>query len=373
MTTKPAPDQWLAYGQEPGTQATYPLSITQNYSGSDVWIPITVWKGKKPGPTVCVCAAVHGDEINGTGTIRNIVREQPFEIEAGSLVLVPVVNILGFERHSRYMPDRRDLNRSFPGTQLGSLSSRIAHSFFTSVIAHCDYCIDLHTAALRRTNFPNVRADLSDPEIREFARAFGSVLMISGKGPRGSLRRAACAMGCKTFILEAGEVWKVEPGVVGYATRGIASCLRYLGMIEGTPYKPAYRYETDSTKWLRATYGGFLEFHIAPGEIIHEGDAIATNTGLAGDEEHLIRAPRDAIVLGMTTMPSVAPGDPICHLTFPKKRSLTMIKEAMEQIGDDSMHHRLREDLARNLHVIDHEEAAVVTNDDDGSASGAGG
>jgi len=346
----------MAADQKPGTQQTYRLALTENYSGSEVWIPVTVWKGAKPGPRLCVCAAVHGDEINGTGTIRNIVREQPFEIAAGELVLVPVVNILGFERHSRYLPDRRDLNRSFPGTATGSLASRIANSFFTSVITHCDYCIDLHTGALRRTNFPNVRADLTDEGIRDFARAFGSVLMISGKGPKGSLRRAASAVGCRTFILEAGEVWKVEPGVVGYATRGIASSLRSLGMIEGEPYKPAYRYETDSTKWLRATHGGFLEFHIAPGEILRADDAIATNTSLAGDEHHIIRAPRDAIVLGMTTMPSVAPGDPVCHLTFPKKRSLSKLEAAMEELDDESLDYQIREDLARNLHVIDCEE-----------------
>jgi predicted deacylase len=347
---------WFGSAVEPGGRASLSVTLSESYSGEDVSIPIQVWRGRAEGPTVCVSAAVHGDEINGTGAIRHIIRERPFELIAGTLVLVPVVNIVGFDRHTRYLPDRRDLNRSFPGSREGSLASRMAWAFFNKVTKRCQYGIDLHTAAVRRTNFPNVRANMSDERLAAFARAFGAELIVDGKGPKGSLRISACRAGCATLILEAGEVWKVESSVVEYAVRGITNCLRYLKMVEGEPEEPPYRVETDSTKWVRAEHGGFLEFHAAPGDIVEKGEAIATNTDLNGEEQNVIRAPRSGIVLGMTTIPSVAPGDPVCHLAFSKKRELTKIERVVGGLGDDSLHQRIRDDLARSLRVTTPED-----------------
>ncbi len=347
---------WFADKTPPGKREWHKIVISESFAGREITIPVFVWKGLKPGPIVSVTAAVHGDEINGTGTIRSIITDPPFELLRGTLVMVPVVNLLGFERHSRYLPDRRDLNRSFPGSATGSLASRLANAFFSQLCKHCDYGIDLHTAAVRRTNFPNVRADLSDPELHAFARAFGTELIIDGKGPKGSLRRAATKAGCKTLILEAGEVWKVESAVVEYAVRGIKSCLRHLKMIKGDPITPAYRLETDSSTWVRATTGGFLEFHVAPGDIVHEDEAIATSWDLGGEEVETIRAPRDGIVLGMTTMPSVAPGDPVVHLTYPKKGSISRIEKVVDKLDDESLHERTREDLSRSFVVTEHDD-----------------
>jgi hypothetical protein len=344
---------WLWDGVSPGTTDTLSLVVSEGYSGSDISIPIYVWRGEDPGPTIAITAAVHGDEINGTGTIRHLIREQPFDLKAGTLIMVPVINMMGFERHSRYLPDRRDLNRSFPGTKEGSLASRMARSFFDQVIRGCDYCIDLHTAAVRRTNFPNVRADLDNEHLAAFARAFGASLIVDSKGPKGSLRASACKIGCSTLILEAGEVWKVEPGVVEYAVRGIMNCLRSLKMIEGKPIEPAFRLETKTTKWVRAAQAGFLEFHVSPGEIVEEGQALATNTDLVGDEQQVITSPRDGVVLGMTTLPSVAPGDPVCHLAFPREGVLRKAERAVGRLDDDALHQRVREDLARNVRVIE--------------------
>lgn len=168
------------------------LPLSQTYSGANVRIPVRVWRGERPGPAVFVTGAIHGDEINGAGIVREIIVGAPFQIVAGTLVLAPVVNMFGFERHSRYLPDRRDLNRHFPGSQSGSPASRLAHAVFNELVARCDYGIDLHSAAVRRTNFPGVRADLLRPEARRIAFAFGCELVVNGKGPKGSLRRAAC-------------------------------------------------------------------------------------------------------------------------------------------------------------------------------------
>lgn len=348
------PSRWFGRVVEPGGHAAVSMPLSESFSGETTRVPVYIQRGEEPGPTVFVTGAVHGDEINGTGTIRSILREKPFGLKAGTLVLVPVINLPGFERHTRYLPDRRDLNRSFPGSKGGSFASRVAHAVFEQLVRRCDYGIDLHTAAVRRTNFPNVRADMTSPKIAPFARAFGAELIVSSKGPVGSLRSAASAIGCATLILESGEVWKVESGYVEYAVRGITNCLRHLGMVEGEPQEPAYRVEVDSTSWVRANHGGFLEFHITPGMIVDEGDPIATNTDLAGSEHNVIRAPRNGIVLGMTTIPSVSPGDPVCHLAYPKQSVLTKMERAVDRMEDDSLHERLKDDLSRGVHVTEH-------------------
>lgn len=347
------PGRWGDETVAPGEEKAIQLTVTRSYSNEAVRIWIYVWRGEEPGPTVAVTAAVHGDEINGTGAIRQIIVNRPFKLKSGTLVLVPVVNQLGFERHSRYMPDRRDLNRCFPGSTSGSLTSRLARSFFDQVARKCDYCIDLHTAAVRRTNFPNVRADMKDKRLAEFARAFGSELIVSGTGPKGSLRRSACKAGCATLILEAGEVWKVESIVVEYAVRGIRNCLAFLGMTDDRLIEPPYRVETDSTKWIRAKNGGFLQFHIAPGDIVEQDEPIATNSSLTGIEHNVIYAPRDGVVLGMTTLPSVAPGDPICHLAFPKKGVLRKAMKIVSRLDEKSLHERVREHLKYSVLITE--------------------
>jgi len=333
----------------PGEGREVQITLTESFSGMDVRVPLYVWRAAEPGPTVFVTAAVHGDEINGTGAIRHIIQDRPFELMAGALILVPVVNILGFENHSRYLPDRRDLNRSFPGSSKGSLASRMAKVVFEEIVGRSDWGIDLHTGSLRRTNFPNLRADMSHAQLADFARAFGASLIVSGQGPEGSLRRNACAAGVPTIILEAGEVWKVEPAVLEYAVRGVRNCLIHLKMVEGRRSEPPFRVETDATHWVRAQHGGFLQFHVAPGDIVAEGQPISTNTSLTGAEQNTEHAPRDGIVLGMTTLPAVAPGDPICHLAYTKKGSLRRIERAMSRLGDEDLHERVREDLSRNV------------------------
>lgn len=350
---KPEIGRWDSVRIAPGENAEVHITISESYAGMDLDIPVYLRRGLAPGPTVFVTAAVHGDEINGTGAIRNLITEQRFELQAGALILVPVVNLLGFERHSRYLPDRRDLNRSFPGSKTGSLASRQARAFMDAVVARSDYGIDLHTAAVRRTNFPNVRADMTDDKLAGLARAFGAEVILNARGPQGSLRNAATKRRCPTLVFEAGEVWKVERTVVEYALRGVHNCLVHLGMVEGVVEAPAYQFETDATKWLRARNGGFLHFHVAPGDVVERGDPIATNTSLLGKERNVINSPRSGIVLGMTTIPSVAPGDPVCHLAFPKRGELRRAERANQGRSEESLLERTREDLSSNVLVSD--------------------
>ncbi|TVQ56447.1 MAG: succinate dehydrogenase [Phycisphaerales bacterium] len=334
----------------PGETADLRLKVSESYTGDDEAIAIRVIRAQKHGPVVFICAAVHGDEINGTGIIRQLMFDNDLELTRGTAILIPIVNSFGFEANSRYLPDRRDLNRSFPGSQSGSLASRIADSFFREIIQKCDYGIDLHTAAVRRTNYPNIRGDLSMPGVRRIARAFGCELMVNGKGPAGSLRREACRVGCPTIILEAGEVWKIEPGVVDVGVRGVKNVLIELDMLEGEIVAPHYQTRVEKTYWIRSEVGGILTFHVGPGDIVEDGQPIATNVSVVGDAQTVLIAPAGGVVLGMATLPAVKPGEPVCHIAMPKMK-LSTIQKKLGKLPAKNYSRSMRRALATNISV----------------------
>ena len=345
-------DEWFGKEVPAGESIDVKLAIGESYSSMTVRIPIHIRRAVADGPVVFVTAALHGDEINGTGAVRQLIQDEEFQLLRGAIILVPVLNLLAFDRHSRYLPDRRDLNRSFPGSRNGSLASRMARIIFHEIVPRCDYGIDLHTAAVRRTNYPNVRGDLTNPDVLRLAESFGSEIIINKKGPKGSFRREASEAGCPTIIMEGGEVWKVEPGIVEAATRGIRNVLRGLDMLDGEPERPDYQVIIEKSKWIRAKRGGFMQFHISPGDIVEKDQPLATNTTLLGDERNTLYAPFNAVVVGMTSLPAISPGEPLCNLgKLPKG---IRPAELRKQRGDeDSLEHRVSEDLASSVLVVD--------------------
>jgi predicted deacylase len=344
--------EWDGATIAPGESRDIELMVSESYSGMAIKIPLHVRRGLEDGPVVFVTAALHGDEINGTGAIHALVRDESFRLRSGSIILVPVLNVLGFDRHSRYLPDRRDLNRCFPGSATGSLASRLARFIFTEIVKRSDYGIDLHTAAIRRTNVPTVRADLSIPEVLRMAEAFGCELILNGKGPDGAFRREACAAGCPTIVLEGGEVWKVEPTMVECAIRGVKNVLIELQMLDGKQQNPSYQITVEKTKWVRAERGGFLRFHVAPGEIVKENQPLASNTSLLGREQNVLTSPFDGVIVGMTTLPAVSPGEPVCHIGRISRHTRYGMEQAPGS-AHDSLHERVLDALASNVTVVD--------------------
>lgn len=328
------------------------LDIGQGPMGGARELPLRVVRGPEPGPAVFVTGAVHGDELNGTGIVLELIERPPFTLARGTLVLLPVINLPGYEQRSRYLPDRRDLNRSFPGSPGGSLAARLAHAVFEGVVRRCDYGIDLHSAAVRRTNFPNVRADLRCKRVRRIAEAFGCSLVVHGKGPEGSLRRTAGRAGIPTVILEAGEVWKIEPTVVEIGVRGVYNVLIELGMAEGELRQPVYQARVERTTWVRSDFGGLLRFHAAPGDVVGKGKALATVISLLGKELGVLEAPAAGVVLGVATLPAVTPGDPVCHLAIPRG-GVRAIRRALTAASSESLMERVRGDLASSISVSD--------------------
>jgi predicted deacylase len=250
------------------------------------------------------------------------------------------------------LPDRRDLNRSFPGSADGSLASRLANTIFSEIVSRSDYGIDLHTASLRRTNYPTIRGDLTNPQVRQLAESFGSEIIVNGKGPRGAFRREACLAGCPTIIMEGGEVLKVEPSIVETSVRGVKNVLRQLEMLDGKTESPAYQVVIEKSKWIRAERGGFLHFHVKPGDIIEKGQPLATNTTLLGREHSTLYAPFNAVVIGMTSLPAISPGESICNLGKLSKgyRPAELRRLRAEE---DGLEKRVSKELASNVLVVE--------------------
>ena len=348
-------DDWFGEKIVPGESRNVSLAVSESYSSMTVEIQLQIRRAVEDGPVVFVTAALHGDEINGCGAVRQLIQDDDFQLLKGTVVLIPVLNLPAFDRHSRYLPDRRDLNRSFPGSTDGSLASRMAHTIFTEIVKRCDYGIDLHTASVRRTNYPTVRADLSNPQVRRLAEAFGTEIILNNKGPKGSFRREATKAGCPTIIMEGGEVWKVEPGIVETAVRGIKNVLCDLQMIENVKEGPAYQIVVEKSKWIRAEKGGFLYFHISPGDLVEKGQPLTTNTTILGQELGTLHAPFDGVVMGMTSLPAISPGEAICNLgKLPKNRS----PESLEKLRmkQDGLEQQVVEELGSSVLVVEPSE-----------------
>ena len=218
-----------------GTSSLVKIPLPSLHSDTSVHMPVNVIHGRKEGPVLFISAAIHGDEINGVEVIRRILSMKNIKRLRGTLLLIPTVNVFGFEGHSRYLPDRRDLNRNFPGREQGTLAGRVANIFMTEVVMRSDLGIDLHTAAIHRDNFPQIRADLHNPELKDLAKQFAAPVILHSAPPEGSLRLAAEEVAVPVMVYEAGEALRFDEVAIRVGVRGVLSVMRELGML--TPAK----------------------------------------------------------------------------------------------------------------------------------------
>ncbi|MHC4606735.1 MAG: succinylglutamate desuccinylase/aspartoacylase family protein [Planctomycetota bacterium] len=309
----------------PGRSKEIKLRVSEQVTAGPVFIPATVFHGKRAGPRGFVVAAVHGDEINGVEMVRRLRADLRADRVRGTLVLVPIANPLSFGMQNRYLPDGRDLNRRFPGSRRGSVASVVAAALFRKIVKGCDFGIDLHTAARGKASFPHVRADMSIPAVRRIARAFGAEVVVDMGGDRGMLRREATGRGIPVISYEAGEPLKFQRHLVDRGVAGIRRVLASAGMIRSRARKPAFQAAVKERKWVRARRGGILMLNVRPGDIIDRGEVIAVNTKPYGKELREIRAPFRGFVLATATLPMVHPGSAVCHLVglgrrFPEAR-----------------------------------------------------
>jgi predicted deacylase len=299
----------------PGERATIDLPFADLYTHTEMLLPVHVVNGKRPGPTVFLTAAIHGDELNGVEILRQFLGLSVLSNLSGCIMAIPVVNVFGFINRSRYLPDRRDLNRVFPGSESGSIGARLARLLGKEIIAQSDFGIDLHTGAVNRTNLPQIRAKLDDPETARLAKAFGTPVVINAPIREGSLRQFAADSGVRTLVYEAGEALRFDELSIRVGIIGIRRVLRELGML---PKKKALKALDPniaySTTWVRAGGSGVFRTRCRLGDAVERNQEL----GIVGDPfsegQVVVRAPVAGVVIGRSTSPLTHEGDALFHI-----------------------------------------------------------
>lgn len=315
--TDALPFQLLGATLSPGTFRKLVWDSVDSFAASEIPATVLVAHGVERGPVLCLTAAIHGDELNGIETVRRIMNDLDPEQLRGTVVGVPIVNVQGFNRGSRYLPDRRDLNRFFPGNRRGSAASRIAHSLFTQVVRSCEALVDLHTGSFQRTNLPQIRADLADPGTRDLAAGFGDTVILHTGGQSGTLRAAATQAGIPTVTLEAGGPLQVQPDAVAASEAALRALLAARAMYprstadNPTPPSAPMCYRS---RWVRTDHGGILASAVPLGAEVTVGELLASVVDPLSNERHDIRADSDGRVLGMAFDQFVMPGYATFHL-----------------------------------------------------------
>ena len=324
-----------------GTRRTVDLPVSALSDHTPVTMSAHIIHGRKAGPTVFVSAGIHGDEVIGIEIVRRLLKSPKLRALRGTLIVIPIVNSFGFINKSRYLPDRRDLNRSFPGSEGGSLAARLAHLFLREIVSKCDIGIDLHSAAIHRTNYPQIRISPDDETLRHLADVFGAPIIMQSTIRDGSLRQAALETGTKVLLYEAGEGLRFDEVSVRAGLVGILRVLKDLNLISGSGIaavkKPPQFCE--SSKWMRAPMGGLFRSYRSDGELVLENDVLGSVSDPFGELEIEAKAPFSGVIVGRAVMPVVNEGDAIFHLA--RVASIRSAEDTLEhnstQLTDDPL------------------------------------
>ncbi len=299
----------------PGQRGNVNLPVADLYTSTSLSMPVQVINGRRDGPTLFVAAAVHGDELNGVEIIRRLLRRKGLASLRGALIAVPIVNVHGFLDQSRYLPDRRDLNRCFPGSPKGSIAARLAHIFLKEIVKQSDYGIDLHTGAVDRSNLPQIRANLSDPRTKELALAFDVPVVIDAAIRDGSLRGCGSELGLPVLTYEAGEALRFDEVSIRAGVRGILNVMNAIGMrtakLRHAARKPVV---ASSTSWIRAPASGIVSGKVELGTSVRKGQRLAVVSDPLGSREEEVQARFDGIVIGRSNLPLAHEGDALFNV-----------------------------------------------------------
>ncbi|MBS1723273.1 MAG: succinylglutamate desuccinylase/aspartoacylase family protein [Armatimonadetes bacterium] len=300
---------------QPGRTTRLEIPFSQLSLGTQFSIPVTVVNGRYAGPRLVLSAAIHGDELNGIEIVRRVLADVDARSLRGTIVAVPVVNVFGYLMQSRYLPDRRDLNRSFPGSKSGSLASQLAHLFLTKIMAQADFGIDLHTGSGGRTNIAQVRGNLKEPATRAAAIVFGAPVAVQARERANSLRAVAASRGLPMLVFEGGEALRFDRETIAMGADGIARVMAHLGMRNGIPAPPKRKtFVAGSSTWLRTGRGGVFHAATFPGDRVKKGEILGVTMDIYGRARSKNIAPFDGMVIGMVCNPLVSRGDAVLHV-----------------------------------------------------------
>lgn len=332
--------KFILYGQDipRGASLSINLELPKLYN-TPTKLPIHVIRGRKNGPTIFVSAAIHGDELNGIEIIRRLRKLAILKKIQGTIILVPIVNIYGIMTLSRYLPDRRDLNRSFPGSTHGSLASRVAKIFFDEIVRKCDLGIDLHTASIHKSNFPQIRTNIENEYTFNLAKAFQAPVILHSELRDGSLRAVAQDEGIPILLYEAGEALRFDEKCIRIGVNGIINVLRENGMLPKVAKKTERKNPivTKNSQWIRSIESGMLRTIKALGDTVRQDEIIAFIDEAIGDSSFELRAPFDGVIIGKSEIPLVQEGDAVFHIA--KFRNLEAAEDRIEYFNENIIEH----------------------------------
>lgn len=329
--TAPAPEFRIGTALiAPGERRSVELPIATLYNSAPVSLPVIVHRGAQPGPTLFVSAALHGDEIIGVEIIRRLLKLPSLDALAGTLLAVPVVNVMAFLHQSRYLPDRRDLNRSFPGSESGSLAARLAHVFLREVVERSDYGIDLHTGAVHRPNLPQIRTDLRNPVNLRLAQAFGAPVLLNSKPATGTLRETTTKRDIPVILYESSEALRFDETAIRIGVQGVQNVMRDVGMLAPLPDSAQRAVQpvlAQKSRWARSPSSGILRAQVALGDHVAVGQTLGIVGDPFGGNDVAIVSPSEGLVIGRLNLPLVHEGDALFHIAQvaePREASLAL-------------------------------------------------
>jgi uncharacterized protein len=318
----------------PGSRAVVDIPFGKLYTHTELNIGAHVIHGRKAGPVLLVTAALHGDEINGVEICRRLLKLPRLNQLKGTLVVVPIVNTYGFVQQSRYLPDRRDLNRSFPGSEKGSLGSRMAYLFTEQFLRKCTHAIDLHTGAIHRSNLPQVRASAKDKIALRMAEVFNAPIIIKAASREGTMRGTANGMGIPILLYEAGEALRFDEQSINVGVRGILNVMTDLGMLGAVRKRPnTQSLFSKKSSWIRAEHDGIARYYVGLGQTVKPGDILAHIYSPYSDFEVAVQASFGGIIIGRNNLPLVNEGEALFHVA--EVSALDEAEKTLDAINDE--------------------------------------
>lgn len=300
----------------PGKGAQLNLDVAMLHTRTPILVPVIVERAKVDGPTVLLMAGLHGDEINGIEIIRKIIRKGFNKPELGTIICLPVFNIFGFLNVKRELPDGRDLNRSFPGSEKGSLTSQFAYHFMKEIAPHVDYVIDFHTGSAQRNNFPQIRCVMNDAESVELAKIFNPPFILNSSYIAKTIREAVNKKGKKMLLFEGGKTNNIEEMIVEEGLNGVKRFLNHLGMrtFKFDISKERIPIFLSESKWMRSPNSGMFQAIVKNGSKVTKGDVIGLVTDPYGNFERKVKASSTGYIICSNESPVVYKGDAIFHI-----------------------------------------------------------
>lgn len=301
-----------------GESKTINMEIAKLHTMTKLKIPIIVERSKLDGPTVLFTACLHGDEINGTEIVRQLIVQKINKPKRGTIICIPIINIFGFINKTREFPDGRDLNRVFPGSKTGSLASRFAYYILKDIIPHVDYAIDFHAGGASRFNAPQIRIVPENKELKKLSEVFSAPFTLYSKNISGTFRNSCDKLDVKMLLFEGGKSLDINDAITKEAIEGTKRFLTHLDMLNSRKKAISNENKTiyiEKSNWVRAKHSGLFHGLTAIGSFVKKGDLLATISDPYGKVEHKVKAPHAGFIINVNDAPIIFQGDAIFHIS----------------------------------------------------------